>query len=209
LQGEDRKQQILSAAIKVFSQYGYEKTSIAMVCEKAMIARGTIYQYFKNKHSLFREIVETYSKKIQVLGQPMDLSDPDCPPPEEFLFIRFYLMFEEVFNNKEVFSIILREALTMSANTEDIVSETNKAFTDLIGEEIDNGIRAGVYRPIDSQVTATFIYHGMRGIIERYLLDAEDSISRKELAEKAMKLCLAFFYYDASGHTTPPDLDKL
>ena len=208
MQGKDRKQQIIDAAIKVFSLHGYEKTSISMVCQEARIARGTIYQYFKNKHSLFREIVETYSKRIQALGQPMDLSDPDCPPPEEFLFLRFYLMFEEVANHKEVYSIILREALTMSANTEDIVLETNKAIMDLIGKELDNGIVAGVYSPIDPEVTATFIYHGMRGIIERYLLDTKDSVSRKELAEKTMKLCLAFLYYDASGHQ-PPDLDQL
>jgi AcrR family transcriptional regulator len=92
----------MQSAVRIFSRHGYENTSIAMVCKEAKVARGTLYQYYKNKHELFRNIVEMYSKNIQNLRQPMDLADPNCPSPRDFLLLRFTLMFEEVVNNKDI-----------------------------------------------------------------------------------------------------------
>ena len=47
MKGTQRKKQILTAALKAFAEHGYERTSIAVICEKAGIARPTLYQYFK------------------------------------------------------------------------------------------------------------------------------------------------------------------
>ena len=60
MKGDERKKQILDAALKAFAEYGYERTSIAVICEKAGIARPTLYQYFKDKRSLFRELLKGY-----------------------------------------------------------------------------------------------------------------------------------------------------
>lgn len=47
-----RRDQILDAATKVFSQKGFHNTTIRAIATEAGIADGTIYNYFKNKTAL-------------------------------------------------------------------------------------------------------------------------------------------------------------
>jgi len=54
----DRKQQILEAATKSFSQFGYKGTTMDLVSKLANVGKGTIYTFYKNKEELFSEIID-------------------------------------------------------------------------------------------------------------------------------------------------------
>ena len=47
---------IIHAAIEVFSRKGFQDATISEIAQKANVAEGTIYQYFKNKEDLFFSI---------------------------------------------------------------------------------------------------------------------------------------------------------
>ena len=190
LSGQERKQQIFDAAVEAFSSYGYEKTSIAIVCETAGIARGTLYQYFKNKRSLFRELIEAYANRIQSYMQPIRFDQPDNPLPEDLLNKRHRLIFKEIIDNKPIYKILLREAQTKNAEVEDIVFQVFSSFVRLIKEEIDIGVQLGLFKSTDSQFSAVWILGGIRGIIENYIIDSDSPPSPKLLAEKATALAL-------------------
>jgi TetR/AcrR family fatty acid metabolism transcriptional regulator len=51
-----RRQFIIQAAIEVFSKKDFKTASISEIAQKAGIADGTIYQYFRNKEDLFFSI---------------------------------------------------------------------------------------------------------------------------------------------------------
>lgn len=51
-----RREAIIQAAIEVFSKKDFKGASISEIAEKAGVADGTIYQYFKNKEDLFFSI---------------------------------------------------------------------------------------------------------------------------------------------------------
>jgi AcrR family transcriptional regulator len=57
---EQRKAEILDAAVKVFAEKGYRNASITDINEAAGIARGTFYLYFDSKKDVFLELVESY-----------------------------------------------------------------------------------------------------------------------------------------------------
>ncbi len=52
----ERKQSIIQAAIEVFGEKNFANSRISEIAEKANVAEGTIYQYFKNKEDLFFSI---------------------------------------------------------------------------------------------------------------------------------------------------------
>lgn len=54
----DRRSEILKAATKSFSLYGYKATTIDQVARLANVGKGTIYTFFKNKEELFNNIIE-------------------------------------------------------------------------------------------------------------------------------------------------------
>ena len=54
---EEKKQKILKAANKEFARVPIEQVSIKNIVEDAEIARGSFYQYFKDKQDLFEYIM--------------------------------------------------------------------------------------------------------------------------------------------------------
>lgn len=55
---EARRDEILSAAQRVFARSGYRGASIPMIIEESGLSAGAIYSYFDGKDVLFRAVVE-------------------------------------------------------------------------------------------------------------------------------------------------------
>jgi AcrR family transcriptional regulator len=53
----ERREAILSAALEEFAARGFEATRLDDVARRAGVAKGTIYLYFRDKESLFQELV--------------------------------------------------------------------------------------------------------------------------------------------------------
>ena len=52
-----RRQAILDAALEEFSARGFAAARLDDVAQRARVAKGTIYLYFRDKESLFQELV--------------------------------------------------------------------------------------------------------------------------------------------------------
>ena len=65
---EERREQIIRAATKLFSEQGYYLTTIQDIASEAGISVGLIYQYFKDKDDVLfltlKLVLETYEKVI-------------------------------------------------------------------------------------------------------------------------------------------------
>src|SRR2546430_12048880 len=56
---EKRRAAILDATLEEFAARGFAATRLDDVARRARIAKGTIYLYFRDKESLFQELVRT------------------------------------------------------------------------------------------------------------------------------------------------------
>ena len=54
---ENKKQQILQAALKVFAGYGYNGATINMIAKEAGMAKGLLYSYYPGKEKLLEELI--------------------------------------------------------------------------------------------------------------------------------------------------------
>lgn len=61
---EERKNDILTAAMELFKEKGYEKTTVSDIVKAAGIAQGTFYIYYKNKEDVFISVIENTREKI-------------------------------------------------------------------------------------------------------------------------------------------------
>ena len=59
LRQTERREAILAAALEEFSASGFAATRLDDVARRAGVAKGTIYLYFRDKESLFQELVRT------------------------------------------------------------------------------------------------------------------------------------------------------
>ncbi|MBF0565012.1 MAG: TetR/AcrR family transcriptional regulator [Nitrospirae bacterium] len=55
------KQKILDAAIELISRKGYLGATTRMIASEADVAELTIFRYFKNKETLFKEVLNIYT----------------------------------------------------------------------------------------------------------------------------------------------------
>ena len=75
--GADKREAILAAALEEFSGRGFEATRLDDVARRAGVAKGTIYLYFRDKETLFQELVR--SMLTPVVGGIEALGEADIP----------------------------------------------------------------------------------------------------------------------------------
>ncbi len=79
---EDRREQIIDAAMRVFSQKGFSRATNKDIAREAGITPGLIYHYFESKEALLKALVEARSP-VQIMRE---LPAPMLAmPPETFL----------------------------------------------------------------------------------------------------------------------------
>lgn len=61
---EERKQEILETAMRLFSVNGFEKTSISDIAKEIGVAQGLCYRYFPSKDVLFQSAISEYADSL-------------------------------------------------------------------------------------------------------------------------------------------------
>ncbi len=64
-----RRQEILTAAIKVFGTKGFAATCVGDVAEAAEMAKGTVYLYFESKEEIYATAVRLSVERLQELAR--------------------------------------------------------------------------------------------------------------------------------------------
>jgi len=75
----DRREAILAAALDEFSSRGFEAARLDDVARRAGVAKGTIYLYFRDKESLFQELIRAMLTPL--VGTIEAMGQADLPLP--------------------------------------------------------------------------------------------------------------------------------
>ena len=84
---EKSKQQILDAALKLFSHKGYGATSVRDIAEEAELSKGNVYHHFPDKEAIFRALIDRYFEAMSKPDFPFNraLADGSFPDNLETL----------------------------------------------------------------------------------------------------------------------------
>ncbi|WP_210610651.1 TetR/AcrR family transcriptional regulator [Priestia flexa] len=72
---QKKQQDIQSATLKLFNQFGPSGMNIAKIAKEAKVSQVTIYNHFENKEQLIRETIKAYLKKQFELYEQLLLSN--------------------------------------------------------------------------------------------------------------------------------------
>jgi AcrR family transcriptional regulator len=61
---EERRQEILDGAIRVFARNGYDKASISDIANELGISQGLCYRYFPSKEAIYDAAIDEYAEFI-------------------------------------------------------------------------------------------------------------------------------------------------
>lgn len=102
----DVREKILHSALEEFSEKGFHSTTIDSIADRAGIAKGTVYRYFKTKEALFNALKEDTITEFVELARRDLSSEKDVLVIIESI-IRMYLGFFE--KNSSFFKVIVQE----------------------------------------------------------------------------------------------------
>ena len=62
---EEKRVEILKAALKVISVMGFEGAKMEDIAKEAGVGKGTIYEYFDSKNTMFTEMLRHCTEEFQ------------------------------------------------------------------------------------------------------------------------------------------------
>jgi AcrR family transcriptional regulator len=95
---DERRNEIINAAEKLFHGKGYEKCTVNDILKEVGIAKGTFYYYFKSKEEVTDAIVSRY-KEIVVSRAEKILKKDNLTPVEKLMHVFMAMRIKEKFNS--------------------------------------------------------------------------------------------------------------
>ncbi len=143
-----RKKQILECAKKLFARKGYYHTQISDIQNAAGVARGTIYQYFKNKDDIFLTLLENLHIEMkEVISSKPENLEEDFSSGEKVFRYRIKKAFALFANDPDYCNILLRVGLGLGENFDSILRRFDKQMVELIKSYLVSGIKLGRIKP--------------------------------------------------------------
>lgn len=167
---EDRKEQILDAAMRVFAQKGFTRATNKDIAREAGITPGLIYYYFESKEAVFQAIIEQRSP-LQLMGSISE--EMLAMPPEQFLrfIIQRILGIVESEQFIGMVRVLLPEVMQDMHNADSQIVQTAQGAFQRIGiflsKYLEVKIASGELQHCDPLPTAQLLISSVIGFVLR------------------------------------------
>ena len=150
----NKRDDILTAAMKLFAERGYDGTTVPMIADNAKVGAGTIYRYFENKeslvNSLFQECIQNFSESLR-----LDKLDYTGNVREEFHML-FREMIRYAENNTHALHFI--DSHCSGHYLDEKSKQMFEQFLDFLRDFIENGKQQGVLCALPSNAMIAIVY---------------------------------------------------
>ena len=141
---QQREEEIIQTATKLFSESGSEKVTIDMIAQAIDIAKGTVYKHFRSKDEILAAICIRF---LQRLNERLRSNDKSQPFDKQMRFMgRCYLEFCIRHADEYRLFLDLRERLLLDNLGPEMKSALLNCYYDqknMIVEAIEGGIKSG------------------------------------------------------------------
>jgi AcrR family transcriptional regulator len=191
---EEKKNEIMMAAVRLFARKGFEKTTISDIAVEAGIGKGTVYEYFSNKEEMIHQSFHFFLKQTE-----MDFEDillTDLPAVEKLKQI--LRAFGNVINAETEGFVTMMfnfwgEAMRSQDTKNIIFTEMKKfyrSYRKIFADIIIAGMQDGSIRKnINPEGVAIIIIGMLDGVMVQWLMD-RDIIHYEEIFNSLISLIL-------------------
>ena len=154
-----REQEILDAAVRVFSRKGFNGATTKEIASEAGVAEGTIFRYFKTKKDILLSLVGPY------LAQSLTdaIEEVSGATDEVILTAIIKNRLDIIKKNSNLIMLLFTEAQFHPELREKFTEKVVLKVAVVLEQLITTRIKQGAYKEVDPQI-ATRIFVGMMGI---------------------------------------------
>ena len=188
----DKYQQILEAAIRIFARQGYYNSTISQIAREAGVADGTIYLYFKNKDDILDNFFSYKTRQVFTrFKEEVDKADNALEKLKKLVY-HHLLEFEQDRDMAVVYQVETRMKRHLS---DDKIKEMSKMYFDLVADIVEQGQRE---RAIRSDLPVHLVKQYIIGAVDEVITTWLYSARQYELISMAAPLVDLFI--NGIGH---------
>jgi TetR/AcrR family fatty acid metabolism transcriptional regulator len=186
---EEKRRQILEAAVRAFARKGYHACRVGEIAEEAGVAYGLVYHYFGSKEEVLQTIFrETWT---QMLARISELEAEKDPAREQVRKVTA-LILRTWTRDPNLVRVLVREVTRSPEQLQQQIDEIGHAY-EALERIIRRGQQAGEFRrEIDPQLAATIFYGALEEVLTGWVMGqlsaGEDDVAKAEQATVAL-LC--------------------
>jgi TetR/AcrR family fatty acid metabolism transcriptional regulator len=177
---EEKRNQILEAAVRVFATKGYHTSRVGDIAKEAGVAHGLLYHYFSSKEEVLQTVFRDNWTRLVAAFEAID--EGDEPPRKQLEAIAKTLLRTWRYG-PELVRVMIRE-VARSPQLQTQVEEIRGAFV-VIQRVIERGQADGSFRKELDPRLATWIFYGgleelLTGWVMGQLPDGDEEVARAE-----------------------------
>lgn len=197
---KDAEAHLLDSALTLFSEQGYDATSVREIIEKARVSRPVLYYYFRNKEDLFCRLVE---KMLQESNDRIDAMLDQATGCRERLCAIIQGSFSNAEDRPEMPRLILQTFFSPEQNglSDDARRLAAERFQRIV-RVVREGIESGEIHGGDAE-SLSLMFSGIMDIHVMARLQHPEASLTAEMAEGLVNL---FFDGVGNGNTSNPSL---
>ena len=184
---EEVRIHIVGIARRIFSRYGFRKTTMEKIASTSQMGKSSIYYYFKSKEEIFRTVVEFEARMLKErLGRIIDKNNS---PPER---LKAYILFRlhHVRTLENFYAALNEETLSHMGFILEIRRNFEIEEQEMVSKILEDGMEQGVFQLSSSKIGAIAISTMMKGLELPLLLDEAHKTDREELMEDLIRVLL-------------------
>jgi AcrR family transcriptional regulator len=177
------KEEILDAALKLFSAKGFHNVSMQEIAEESEFGVGTLYKFFENKEALFEELrTSTGGHVIREFSEILD--GPGTEKERLLKFIRYLPQFQE--KHREAIKLFVSELGITGSKLSKFRDESkvHEVLNSKLAKLIKKGIDKGVFRAVDPTIAAK----SLGATTETLALEISDRFEKDTVIEMFKKV---------------------
>jgi len=154
---ERRRQQLISAATKIFIEKGYHQTSIRDIAKATSFSMGNLYDYIRTKEDILylvhRDMIHTiYGALFEIQGDEFEIRSRDLAT-----IIRTAL--EKTFDFQEETILLYRESGSLSKEMLRSILELETRYINMFQKLLDEANKKGLTRIADTYFFANLVVY--------------------------------------------------
>jgi AcrR family transcriptional regulator len=185
--GSAKPNAIVLAGLKLFTQYGYRKTTIDDIANAAQVAKRTVYLHFENKAAVFLAVLEHLGDQVRQRCAAAESSGGTAVDRLTGLLDAYFGMAFELFSKSEHMPE-LEETFSMLARAR--IGDLNTEYEDRLARFLRSLQKTGAIGGPPQGLTVEQIVHILVRTAEGAKHDAEVHGDRKALERRLRELAI-------------------
>jgi len=163
---EDKRQLILTAAVRVFAAQGYEASRVGDVAKEAGVAYGLVYHYFGSKEAVLEAVFREQWGRLLAAVALAEETGNNAPEQLE-LVVKIVLRAWR--DDPDLVRLLVRE-ITRSPHIQDELDEIGQAFASL-ERMVRRGQADGTFRAeLDPKLASWMLYGALEEVLTGWVL---------------------------------------